>query len=75
VPSIHAATGGAIARLRLSIVFIEGEGLGLKTDPHAEQMVVGGGPLGAACPSCNSFSVQMKEGCMTCNDCGHSKCG
>jgi ribonucleoside-diphosphate reductase alpha chain len=75
VPSILAAIGGVIERHLIAIGFIEGEGLGLKTDPHAEQMVVGGGPLGAACPSCNSFSVQMKEGCMTCNDCGHSKCG
>ena len=38
-------------------------------------MVVGGSPRGAACPSCGSYAMQMKEGCMTCNDCGHSKCG
>ena len=74
VPSILAAIGGVIERHLIAIGFIEGEGLGLKSDPHAEQMV-GATPKGAACPSCGSFAVQMKEGCMTCNDCGHSKCG
>jgi ribonucleoside-diphosphate reductase alpha chain len=75
VPSILAAIGGVIERHLIAIGFIEGEGLGLKSDPQAEKMVVGGSPRGAACPSCGSFAVQMKEGCMTCNDCGHSKCG
>ena len=75
VPSILAAIGGVIERHLIAIGFIEGEGLGLKSDPHAEKMVMGGGPKGAACPSCGSFAVQMKEGCMTCNDCSHSKCG
>jgi len=75
VPSILAAIGGVIERHLIAIGFIEGEGLGLKSDPHAEKMVVGGSPRGAACPSCGSFAVQMKEGCMTCADCGHSKCG
>ncbi len=75
VPSILAAIGGVIERHLIAIGFIEGEGLGLKSDPHAEKMVVGGSPRGAACPSCGSFAVQMKEGCMTCNDCSHSKCG
>lgn len=75
IPSILAAIGGVIERHLISIGFIEGEGLGLKSDPHAELMVVGGAPRGAACPNCGSFAMQMKEGCMTCNDCGHSKCG
>ncbi len=75
VPSILAAIGGVIERHLIAIGFIEGEGLGLKSDPHAEAMVVGGAPRGAACPNCGSYALQMKEGCMTCNDCGHSKCG
>lgn len=74
VPSILAAIGGVIERHLIAIGFIEGEGLGLKADPHAEQMIAGSAK-GAACPSCGSFAVQMKEGCMACNDCGHSKCG
>ena len=75
IPSILAAIGGVIERHLIAIGFIEGEGLGLKSDPKAEVMVVGGAPRGAACPSCGSYALQMKEGCMTCNDCGHSKCG
>ena len=75
IPSILAAIGGVIERHLIAIGFIEGEGLGLKSDPKAEVMVVGGSPRGAACPSCGSYAMQMKEGCMTCNDCGHSKCG
>jgi ribonucleoside-diphosphate reductase alpha chain len=75
IPSILAAIGGVIERHLIAIGFIEGEGLGLKSDPKAEVMVVGGSPRGAACPSCGSYVMQMKEGCMTCNDCGHSKCG
>jgi ribonucleoside-diphosphate reductase alpha chain len=75
IPSILAAIGGVIERHLIAIGFIEGEGLGLKSDPKAEVMVVGGSPRGAACPSCGSYAMQMIEGCMTCNDCGHSKCG
>ncbi len=75
IPSILAAIGGVIERHLIAIGFIEGEGLGLKSDPKAEMMVVGGAPKGKACPSCGSFALQMKEGCMSCNDCGHSKCG
>ncbi len=75
VPSILAAIGGVIERHLIAIGFIEGEGLGLKSDPQAEVMVVGGAPSGPACPNCGSYALQMKEGCMTCSDCGHSKCG
>jgi len=75
IPSILAAIGGVIERHLVHIGFIEGEGMGLKSDPKAEVMVVGERPRGPACPSCGSFAMQMKEGCMTCLDCGHSKCG
>ncbi|WP_425091759.1 adenosylcobalamin-dependent ribonucleoside-diphosphate reductase [Tropicimonas sp. S265A] len=75
VPSILAAIGGVIERHMIDIGFIEGEGMGLKTDPQAEVMAVGEAPRGAACPSCGSYALQMVEGCKTCMDCGHSKCG
>jgi ribonucleoside-diphosphate reductase alpha chain len=75
IPSILAAIGGVIEHHLIVIGFIEGEGLGLKTDPKAEAIAVGERPKGKACPSCGSYAMQMKEGCMTCNDCGHSKCG
>ncbi|MFZ1481526.1 MAG: adenosylcobalamin-dependent ribonucleoside-diphosphate reductase [Paracoccaceae bacterium] len=75
IPSILAAIGGVIERHLIDIGFIEGEGLGLKSDPKAALMVVGGSPKGASCPSCGAYEMRMIEGCMTCGSCGHSKCG
>ncbi|QYZ68365.1 adenosylcobalamin-dependent ribonucleoside-diphosphate reductase [Neotabrizicola shimadae] len=74
VPSILAAIGGVIERHLIGIGFIAGEGMGLKSDPKAELMVVGARPS-ATCPSCGSFDLRMVEGCLTCGSCGHSKCG
>ncbi len=74
IPSILAAIGGVIERHMIAIGFIEGEGLGLKSDPKARAMAVGEAPRGPACPSCGQFGMQMIEGCMTCPSCGHSKC-
>ena len=74
-----------IERHLIAIGFIDGEGLGLKSDPKAQAMVVGEGPRetsgqraavrGPACPACGQFGMRMIEGCMTCPSCGHSKCG
>ncbi|EBA04109.1 ribonucleoside-diphosphate reductase, putative [Rhodobacterales bacterium HTCC2150] len=78
VPSILAAIGGVIERHLVSTGFIAGEGMGLKSDPHAEQAevkVVGGAPTGPSCSSCGSYELRMVEGCQTCASCGHSKCG
>ena len=30
---------------------------------------------GTTCPNCGHDSLIYKEGCLTCNDCGYSKCG
>jgi ribonucleoside-diphosphate reductase alpha chain len=59
----------------VSIGFIEGAGLGLKSDPKAEGMRVGEAPRGKACEACGSHDLRMVEGCLTCGSCGHSKCG
>ncbi|MDD7973302.1 adenosylcobalamin-dependent ribonucleoside-diphosphate reductase [Roseinatronobacter alkalisoli] len=75
IPSILAAIGGVIEEHLIRIGFIEGEGLGLKTDPQAARMVAGDTPKGHACPSCGAYEMVMIEGCMTCRACGHSKCG
>jgi ribonucleoside-diphosphate reductase alpha chain len=75
IPSILAAIGGVIERHLIDIGFIEGEGLGLKSDPKAELLRVGEAPRGKACPSCGSYDLRMVEGCLTCGSCGHSKCG
>lgn len=75
IPSILAAIGGVIERHMIEIGFIEGEGMGLKSDPQYEAIAVGERPKGPACPNCGQYAMQMIEGCMTCQDCGHSKCG
>jgi ribonucleoside-diphosphate reductase alpha chain len=75
IPSILAAIGGVIERHLVAIGFIEGEGMGLKSDPHAEVVAINAAPRGKACPSCGGYEMRMVEGCMTCGSCGHSKCG
>lgn len=75
IPSILAAIGGVIERHLIHIGFIEGEGLGLKSDPKAVIVSMGGAPKGLSCPSCGGFEMRKVEGCMTCASCGHSKCG
>ncbi len=76
IPSILAAIGAVIEQHMIAIGFIE-EGGHLKTDPHpnADAVAVGERPRGASCPNCGQFAVQMVEGCKTCLECGHSKCG
>ncbi|QMU58230.1 MAG: adenosylcobalamin-dependent ribonucleoside-diphosphate reductase [Boseongicola sp.] len=74
VPSILAAIGGVIERHLVAIGFIEAEGMGLKSDPRSEVVNLGEN-RGPSCPSCGQFGMQMIEGCMTCPNCGHSKCG
>ncbi|MDK3073998.1 adenosylcobalamin-dependent ribonucleoside-diphosphate reductase [Sedimentitalea sp. JM2-8] len=73
IPSILAAIGGVIERHMVTIGFLEGEGMGLKSDPQA-LAVNSDLPRGKACPSCGQFDMRMIEGCMTCASCGHSKC-
>ncbi len=75
IPSILAAIGGVIERHLIDIGFIDGEGMGLKSDPKAELMRVGEAPRGKSCPACGSYDLRMVEGCLTCGSCGHSKCG
>lgn len=74
VPSILAAIGGVIERHLVEIGFIEGEGMGLKTDPHGE-VTMQAPSRGKSCESCGQYQLQMIEGCMTCANCGFSKCG
>ncbi|MCL3881038.1 adenosylcobalamin-dependent ribonucleoside-diphosphate reductase [Marivita sp. GX14005] len=74
IPSILAAIGGVIEQHLIAIGFLEGEGMGLKSDPRA-QVVNLDNPRGAPCPACGQYDMRMIEGCMTCGSCGHSKCG
>jgi ribonucleoside-diphosphate reductase alpha chain len=73
VPSIIAAIGGVIERHLISIGFIDGEGMGLKADPQAEVVNLGR-PRGPACPACGQYDMRMVEGCLTCANCGYSRC-
>lgn len=73
IPSILAAIGGVIERHLIAIGFIEGEGMGLKSDPKADVVALGM-PKGKSCSSCGGYLLRMVEGCMTCADCGFSKC-
>jgi ribonucleoside-diphosphate reductase alpha chain len=74
IPSILAAIGGVIEQHMVATGFLAAEGMALKADPQA-QVVNLGASRGATCPSCGAFEMQMKEGCMICGSCGHSKCG
>ncbi|MEP5152960.1 ribonucleoside-diphosphate reductase, adenosylcobalamin-dependent, partial [Planktotalea sp.] len=74
IPSILAAIGGVLEQHMIEIGFLEGEGMGLKSDPQA-QVVGMTQNRGKACPSCGQYDLRMVEGCMTCGSCGHSKCG
>ncbi len=80
VPSILAAIGSVIERHLVETGFmaapgqfaleVNGESQGL-----AEVVPMSRKPAGPACPGCGGFGMRMIEGCMTCQDCGHSKCG
>ena len=74
IPSILAAIGGVIEQHLVSIGFIAGEGLGLKSDPQANVTPLTSTP-GQACSNCGQYALRMQEGCLTCAACGHSKCG
>ncbi len=74
VPSILAAIGGVIEKHMVAIGFLTGVGEGLKADPKAAVVAIGV-KRGKACPSCGSYDLHMVEGCMTCANCGYSKCG
>ncbi|WP_293451735.1 adenosylcobalamin-dependent ribonucleoside-diphosphate reductase [Planktotalea sp.] len=74
IPSILAAIGGVLEQHLIEIGFLEGEGMGLKSDPQAE-IVSMPQNRGKSCSSCGQYDLRMVEGCMTCGSCGHSKCG
>ncbi|MDW4500421.1 adenosylcobalamin-dependent ribonucleoside-diphosphate reductase [Sulfitobacter sp. D35] len=74
IPSILAAIGGVIEQHMITIGFIAGEGMGLKSDPKARVANLDT-PRSPACSSCGQYEMRMVEGCMTCANCGYSKCG
>jgi ribonucleoside-diphosphate reductase alpha chain len=47
----------------------------LMKEPELAVTIPEKGLRGPSCPSCHSTNVRHEGGCVTCNDCGHSKCG
>ena len=72
VPSLVAAIGDVIQRHMVETGFL--------TLPDALPIVSHGGPtqavvLGALCPKCSQPGLVKEEGCLSCLQCGWSKCG
>lgn len=70
VPSLLAAIGGVIDRHLQEL-----GGKGAEEATLASPSALSSAVPKRACPRCGSLSVQIKEGCESCQDCGHSKCG
>lgn len=79
---VHSPKGGAIVRLEHeqkgsyapSLIALIGRILRQHSAPQQElftEMEENGEP----CPSCKRRTAHMLEGCLTCQNCGYSKCG
>jgi ribonucleoside-diphosphate reductase alpha chain len=66
VPSLLAAIGGVVERHMTGQATAPGHA-GEVAPPPASRL--------ACCPRCGAAALVRKEGCDTCLDCGHSKCG
>jgi ribonucleoside-diphosphate reductase alpha chain len=69
VPSLLAAIGGVVER------HMTGQAPPAPHPAEAVAVAAGSGPRLACCPRCGAAALVRKEGCDTCLDCGHSKCG
>ena len=67
VPSLLAAIGGVVER------HMTGQAPSPRPADNAAAATAARRP--ACCPRCGGASLLRKEGCDTCLDCGHSKCG
>jgi ribonucleoside-diphosphate reductase alpha chain len=68
VPSLLAAIGGVIERHLAGAA--DNDAPSDASAPALAPRV-----LGSACPRCGAASLQRREGCDTCLECGYSKCG
>jgi hypothetical protein len=90
MPSIVAEIGGVVERHLISIGMMEGQALdeaqrlylaekraAYEANQGANKLEPGDGfPAGAQlCGKCNTQAVVQMDGCATCLNCGHSKCG
>ncbi len=76
IPSILAAIGGILEEHMMKIGFIKDSDTSL-FHKSGEVTKVENLKLSRqkSCTSCGQFDLQMIEGCMTCRNCGYSKCG
>ncbi|MEL6125833.1 MAG: adenosylcobalamin-dependent ribonucleoside-diphosphate reductase [Pseudomonadota bacterium] len=72
VPSVLAAIGGVIERHMVDTGYLDGQEDQDLEDIGATLLT---GPPPKPCPSCGSHHTRMDGGCLTCGDCGYSKCG
>lgn len=72
--SLVAEVGWVIEQHLTELKLIEQKELVAKSD-KVVSISEGATQRSAFCPSCNSPSLVQQEGCITCKNCGHSKCG
>ena len=79
MPSLVADIGEVIQQHMISIGMMEGQldsrELKLKKQKIEEKMGESVFKNAMQCPKCSAFSLIRVEGCDTCMECGHSKCG
>jgi ribonucleoside-diphosphate reductase alpha chain len=72
VPSLIAAIGGIIEQHMIETGFLSpAEPLG---HHHVADVAVSAGTLGMLCPQCGQPGVTKEGACLTCHQCGWSKC-
>lgn len=77
---VHSPKGGALVRLdheqkgtyAPSLIALIGRVLRQHSEPEPALAFEA---TGEQCPSCKRHTAHMLEGCLTCNQCGYSKCG
>ena len=77
---VHSPKGGALVRLdheqkgtyAPSLIALIGRVLRQHSEPEPALAFEA---TGEQCPSCKRHTAHLLEGCLTCNQCGYSKCG
>ena len=69
VPSMIAQIGSILER------HMKGDDWNADEIAVQDEAILSNKPTPPQCPACGEFAMVMKEGCMTCNSCGYSKCG
>jgi ribonucleoside-diphosphate reductase alpha chain len=80
---VHSPKGGALVRLdhekkgtyAPSLIALIGRILRQHSAPQQELFAEDAPETGETCPNCKRQTAHKIEGCLTCNQCGYSKCG